>query len=100
MTTAIVHLMQGDVDGLVDDAISLGFLPVCVERTGVVWWCGVRMRVCKYCVVLQRGEVCGSGVSSLVFCLAYSPIRDQLVHMILRRDVLLFVVLSFPDHRD
>ena len=36
MTTAIVHLMQGDVDGLVDDAISLGFLPMCVERTGAV----------------------------------------------------------------
>ena len=34
MTTAIVHLMQGDVDGLVDDAISLGFLPTSVDRTG------------------------------------------------------------------
>lgn len=27
MTLAIVHLMQGDVGGLVQDAISLGFLP-------------------------------------------------------------------------
>ena len=54
MTTAIVHLMQGDVDGLVDDAISLGFLPVCVERTGVVVWRAyVRMRVCQYCVATR-----------------------------------------------
>lgn len=27
MTLALVHLMQGDVRGLIDDAISLGFLP-------------------------------------------------------------------------
>ena len=46
MTTAIVHLMQGDVDGLVDDAISLGFLPVCVERTGVVVVSVVCVRAC------------------------------------------------------
>ena len=32
MTLAIVHLMQGDVPGLVDDAIHLGFLPEDVEK--------------------------------------------------------------------
>ena len=32
MTLAIVHLMQGDVPGLVDDAIHLGFLPQDVDK--------------------------------------------------------------------
>ena len=27
MTLSLVHLMQGDVRGLIDDAIELGFLP-------------------------------------------------------------------------
>ena len=32
MTMTIVHLMQGDVPGLVDDAVQLGFLPQDVDR--------------------------------------------------------------------
>jgi len=32
MTLAIVHLMQGDVPGLVNDAINLGFLPTDVDK--------------------------------------------------------------------
>ena len=28
----IVHLMQGDVPGLVEDAVQLGFLPQDVDR--------------------------------------------------------------------
>jgi len=32
MTKTIVHLMQGDVSGLVDDAVELGFLPTDVDR--------------------------------------------------------------------
>jgi len=32
MTLAIVHLMQGDVPGLVTDAINLGFLPTDVDK--------------------------------------------------------------------
>jgi aarF domain-containing kinase len=31
MTLAIVHLMQGDVSGLLEDAIELGFLPQVLE---------------------------------------------------------------------
>ena len=34
MTKTIVHLMQGDVPGLVDDAIELGFLPEDVDKVG------------------------------------------------------------------
>ena len=32
MTMTIVHLMQGDVPGLVEDAVQLGFLPQDVDR--------------------------------------------------------------------
>ena len=32
MTKTIVHLMQGDVPGLVEDAIQLGFLPEDVDK--------------------------------------------------------------------
>ena len=32
MTKTIVHLMQGDVPGLVEDAIELGFLPEDVDK--------------------------------------------------------------------
>ena len=32
MTLAIVHLMQGDVPGLLEDAIELGFLPQDVNK--------------------------------------------------------------------
>ncbi len=32
MTLTIVHLMQGDVPGLVEDAVNLGFLPQDVDR--------------------------------------------------------------------
>lgn len=35
MTKTIVHLMQGDVPGLVDDAVELGFLPLDVDRTSL-----------------------------------------------------------------
>ena len=34
MTKTIVHLMQGDVPGLVEDAIELGFLPEDVDKVG------------------------------------------------------------------
>lgn len=33
MTTAVVHLMQGDVPGLLEDAISLDFLPTDVDKS-------------------------------------------------------------------
>ena len=36
MTKTIVHLMQGDVPGLVEDAIDLGFLPADVDKTSLV----------------------------------------------------------------
>jgi len=36
MTMTIVHLMQGDVGGLVDDAVQLGFLPKDVDRETLV----------------------------------------------------------------
>jgi len=36
MTKTVVHLMQGDVPGLVEDAIDLGFLPADVDRTSLV----------------------------------------------------------------
>merc|ERR550532_890633 len=36
MTKTIVHLMQGDVPGLVEDAIELGFLPENVDKTSLV----------------------------------------------------------------
>jgi hypothetical protein len=32
MTMTIVHLMQGNVPGLVEDAVNLGFLPPDVNR--------------------------------------------------------------------
>ena len=32
MTLAIVHLMQGDVSGLLDDSIELGFLPKDINK--------------------------------------------------------------------
>ena len=32
MTLTIVHFMQGDVPGLVEDAVNLGFLPQDVDR--------------------------------------------------------------------
>ncbi len=32
MTMTIVHLMQGNVAGLVEDAVNLGFLPPDVNR--------------------------------------------------------------------
>jgi hypothetical protein len=32
MTMTIVHLMQGNVPGLVEDAVNLGFLPPSVDR--------------------------------------------------------------------
>ena len=35
MTKTIVHLMQGDVPGLVEDAIDLGFLPVDVDKSSL-----------------------------------------------------------------
>merc|ERR1711923_31170 len=35
MTKTIVHLMQGDVPGLVEDAIELGFLPADVDKTSL-----------------------------------------------------------------
>ena len=35
MTKTIVHLMQGDVPGLVEDAIELGFLPEDVDKVGL-----------------------------------------------------------------
>merc|ERR1711994_153982 len=35
-TKTVVHLMQGDVPGLVEDAIDLGFLPADVDRTSLV----------------------------------------------------------------
>ena len=34
MTKTIVHLMQGDVPGLVEDAIELGLLPEDVDKVG------------------------------------------------------------------
>ena len=34
MTKTIVHLMQGDVPGLVEDAVELGFLPEDVDKVG------------------------------------------------------------------
>ena len=36
MTKTIVHLMQGDVPGLVEDAIELGFLPEDVDKVGIL----------------------------------------------------------------
>ncbi|GBG26384.1 Protein ACTIVITY OF BC1 COMPLEX KINASE 3, chloroplastic [Hondaea fermentalgiana] len=36
MTGAILHLMQGDVPGLIDDAVELGFLPTDVDRQAVL----------------------------------------------------------------
>jgi len=36
MTMTIVHLMQGDVSGLVEDAVQLGFLPKDVDRDTLV----------------------------------------------------------------
>jgi len=36
MTMTIVHLMQGDVSGLVEDAVQLGFLPKDVNRETLV----------------------------------------------------------------
>ena len=36
MTKTVVHLMQGDVPGLVEDAIDLGFLPADVDKTSLV----------------------------------------------------------------
>ena len=36
MTKTIVHLMQGDVPGLVDDAIDLGFLPEDVDKSSLI----------------------------------------------------------------
>merc|ERR1711923_587695 len=35
MTKTIVHLMQGDVPGLVEDAIDLGFLPEDVDKSSL-----------------------------------------------------------------
>ncbi|XP_023332395.1 uncharacterized protein LOC111704403 isoform X2 [Eurytemora carolleeae] len=35
MTLTIVHLMQGDVPGLVEDAVNLGFLPQDVDRASL-----------------------------------------------------------------
>jgi len=35
MTMTIVHLMQGDVPGLVEDAVQLGFLPQDVDRSSL-----------------------------------------------------------------
>ncbi len=35
MTLSLVHLMQGDVRGLIDDAIELGFLPR--VRKDILW---------------------------------------------------------------
>jgi len=35
MTMTIVHLMQGDVPGLVEDAVDLGFLPQDVDRSSL-----------------------------------------------------------------
>merc|ERR1712059_33624 len=35
MTKTIVHLMQGDVPGLVEDAVELGFLPDEVDRAAL-----------------------------------------------------------------
>merc|ERR1719266_116 len=35
MTKTIVHLMQGDVPGLVEDAIQLGFLPEDVDKASL-----------------------------------------------------------------
>merc|ERR1719209_981454 len=35
MTMTIVHLMQGDVPGLVEDAVELGFLPQDVDRSSL-----------------------------------------------------------------
>ena len=72
LTTAIVHLMQGDVDGLVDDAVSLGFLPVCVERKGVVWFGLFCVVVVVVVCVLRRGEVLYMG-GMVWCCLTYSP---------------------------
>merc|ERR1719393_1055056 len=36
MTMTIVHLMQGDVSGLVEDAVQLNFLPKDVDRESLV----------------------------------------------------------------
>jgi len=36
MTKTIVHLMQGDVPGLVEDAIDLGFLPEDVDKSSLI----------------------------------------------------------------
>ena len=36
MTKAIVHLMSGDMEKLLDDAIELGFLPYDVDKTQLV----------------------------------------------------------------
>lgn len=36
MTSAIVHLMQGDVPGLLEDAVQLGFLPSDVDKEGLI----------------------------------------------------------------
>ena len=35
MTKTVVHLMQGDVSGLVEDAVDLGFLPPDVDRAAL-----------------------------------------------------------------
>jgi predicted unusual protein kinase regulating ubiquinone biosynthesis (AarF/ABC1/UbiB family) len=36
LTTAIVHLMRGDVEGLVEDAITLRFLPADVDKAALL----------------------------------------------------------------
>ncbi len=36
MTSAVVHLMRGDVEGLLEDAIVLGFLPKDVDRSALL----------------------------------------------------------------
>ena len=36
MTSAIVHLMRGDVSALIDDAIALRFLPKDVDKTSLL----------------------------------------------------------------
>ena len=36
LTSALVHLMRGDVDGLLDDAITLRFLPAEVDREALL----------------------------------------------------------------
>jgi len=36
LTTAVVHLMEGDVEGLLDDAINLSFLPTDVDKKNLL----------------------------------------------------------------